>query len=93
MEKVAEILLLALPWVWIAAAALVLAVPARRARRPGAAKAFGLALAAYGVSDFFVTFHGRPALWLVAWKGACILVLLAVLVDSLGRPASRGRGE
>ena len=80
-----EILLLALPWAWIAAAVLILALPARRARRPAAAKAFAVLLAVYGTSDFFVSAQGGPPAWLVAWKAACLLALAAVLAGSWRR--------
>ena len=88
-----EIGLLALPWAWIAVAVLILAWPARRARRPWAAKAFAIVLAAYGVSDFFVTARGRPPVWLIVWKAACILTLAAILADSFGRGALRRRRQ
>jgi hypothetical protein len=81
-----EIFLLVLPWLWIAVAVFILARPARRARRPAAATAFAVVLAAYGMSDFFVTPHGRPPLWLAAWKAACILALAGILAGAR-RPA------
>jgi hypothetical protein len=83
---VMKVFLLALPWVWIAAAAFILLRPAKRARRPGAVKAFALALAAYGLSDFFVAARGMAPVWLVAWKVGCVLAMAAVLVVCLRRP-------
>lgn len=84
-ERIMQIFLLALPWLWVAAAVFILAGPARRARRPAAATAFALVLAAYGLSDFFVTPHGGPPLWLAAWKAACILALAGILAGARGR--------
>ena len=70
-----RIVLIILPWVWIAAGTAILL---RTRRRPGAAaQAFALALSAYGLSAFFIT--PRPVLWLVAWQAACVLAAAAAL--------------
>ncbi len=78
-------------WVAIAAIAAVIA-----ARNPGRVRSrcltLALTLVAFGISDVVETRTGawwRPW-WLLVWKAACVVVLLALLVEHYaGRRARR----
>ena len=66
-----EIFPLILPWLWIAAALLVMWV-AGRSTRPGPPTVVALAMVMWGVSEFFGTPGSWPPWWLLAWKVACV---------------------
>jgi hypothetical protein len=70
MAPLIDIFLLVLPWLWIAAAVIVL----RRGRGAGraAVAAFGLILAAWGVGDFFLAGSEGPPWWLILFKAGCL---------------------
>ena len=60
--------LLILPWLWVAAALIVLACT-RRSARPEAPRAFAMVLVAVGVGDFFPgLFCHIVSLWVVIWE-------------------------
>ena len=84
-----EILLLMLPWFWIAAAAWILLRVVGRVAHPRAATAFAIVLVLVGVSDFFVTPKGTPPTWLVAWKVLCVLAAWGILLYLRTRPRNR----
>ncbi len=86
-QRVLEVMLMALPWVWIAAAAMMAAL-SRGARQPGLMNAFATALAAYGVTDFFISAEGPPTWWLALLKGLCVAGLYLILF--LARGAKNG---
>ena len=91
-QRAVEIFLIALPWVWLGVAAFILARLAPAAARAGAVTAFGLALAAYGFSSFFVTPYGRGAWWLLAWQGASAAGMVAALIGMCIGPRGEAGG-
>ena len=84
---------------WIAVAVISAAIGLRRAGRVRSrCLVLAVAMIAFGVSDVVETRTGawwRPW-WLFAWKAACVLVFLALLVEHyrarfLASRAARGR--
>lgn len=78
--------------IWCAAAMIVAAVALRRsgvARRDGLAAS--AALVGFGLSDYAEIRTGGEwwtPWWLLAWKGACIAVLLVLLIRAQRRKRS-----
>ena len=77
--------------------ALAIVVAAAAARRTAAARRDGLlasvALFAFGLSDYAEIRTGGEwwtPWWLLAWKAACVVVLLALLLRARQRRAGRG---
>lgn len=92
-----EIFALILPWLWIAAALVVMWL-AGRSPRPGPPTVFALAMVMWGVSEFFVTPGAAPPWWLLAWKVACVATaggsFLYLYASRLRQEADgRGRGR
>jgi len=78
-------------WIVIGAAFAAVAVFRRGARRSRAVQA-AAAFALFGLSDVVEAGTGawwRPW-WLLAWKGACVLVLGALLLGHWRRARRRG---
>ena len=88
-----EIFALILPWLWIAAARVVM-WRAGRYPRPGAPSAFALVMVMWGVSDFFLPSGAAPPWWLLAWKVACVVAAAGVVVYLYARrPRRDGDGS
>ncbi len=78
--------LLILPWLWIAAALIVLACT-RRSARPETPRAFAMVLVAMGLGDFFLNPSAGVQWWLLGWKGLCVAVGVGIYLRlRLSRP-------
>lgn len=89
MDKAIRVFGLVLPWVWIAAAALIAGLLSRSVRRRGRLNAFAVALAAYGVTDLLADPASAPPGWLLAAKIACIGVMAAMVLPRPARGAQK----
>jgi len=84
---------LLLPWFWVGASAWVLLSAAPRARRQAAVKAFGLVLAAFGASCFFLVPTGDSPWWVVVWQVACAAAAWGIVAYLLANATDRARPD
>ena len=84
-----RIILIILPWIWIAVSVWILSHLVTRCRRPLRAGVFGLLLSGYGLSCFFIV-PGQPATWLLTWQISCVALMSLTLAWPGDRRAGRG---
>jgi len=82
-DTLVDILFVALPWVWIAAATVLLVTWTRSAKRPQLVRLLAVVLAGWGMTDFFVSPRAWPAAWVLIAKGVCLVAVAGVLIAAV----------